>query len=694
MAANTRAAILAGLFLLAHVAVGATGARGFWGLDQLAWLPSLWLWPVAAAALALPWLARRAGRPGAEGEQAPSRGGTTPSPGRRVALHLLPVAAGIVVFIALPARTALLGDGLTYLDQLPLSAASGVAQVEHEPLAFRLILLAYRLLPDSAARAWTAFRLCAALAGALYVGLAVAVARAAVRDAGGRLLAAGLLLGLGVTALFCGYIEAYAPVAAGVLLYLFTALLVARGRAPFWLAAAALGVVLPLHSTLLALVPSLALLALRPARPPARRDLARALAGAAAALLLAVLIVAALGVAPRAPLARLRPDLLLSLWPGAAPGFRRAYGFWSPRHAGDLANLALLTAPGVVLLLLARVVRPARPTRDDAWLVAACLAPLAMVALINPEIGAFRDWDLLAWPAIPAALYVVMQLDRLPPGRAAGRAGAAAIVGAAAVHLLLWIGVNASAAASERRFAACLESCPLSPHAAAYGWETLGTHRRHAGHDREAAAAYEAAIRADGRNPRYWDLAALRHAELGDTTRAVAYLRRAIALAPDAHPENYQNLGVLYLGAGHADSAAACLARAFALDPRLVAAASTLVDLYVRLGQHAEAVAVLDRLLATDPRNAELASRAAAIALDGGLAEVARARATAALALRPGDSRLQAMLGEALYRLGRDDEAIVQWNAALPGFPERRWLEQRIAAARARAGSGAGQRRP
>ncbi len=221
MIPDTRAAGLASLFLLAHVAVAVTGVRGFWGLDQLRFLPSLWLWPVAAAALALPGLARARGNPATDAPAASPRGAAALPRRRSVAPYLLPVAAGVALCLALPARTALLGDGLTYLEQLPLSAASGVAQVEHEPLAFRLILLAYRLLPDSAAGAWTAFRICAVLAGALYTGLAVAVARAAVRDAGGRLLAVGLLLGLGVSALFCGYIEAYAPVAAGVLLYLW-----------------------------------------------------------------------------------------------------------------------------------------------------------------------------------------------------------------------------------------------------------------------------------------------------------------------------------------------------------------------------------------------------------------------------------------------------------------------------------------
>lgn len=687
MTPNTRAAGLASLFLLAHVVVALTGARGWWGCDQLLYLPSLWLWPVAAVALALPWAARSAGAAGPD-RAAPPRGTVVRRPGRSVALHLLPVAAGVTLFLALPARTALLGDGQTYLDQLPLSAASGVAQVEHEPLAFRLILLIYRLLPASAAAAWTAFRLCAALSGALYTVLAIAVARATARDAGGQRLVAGLLLGLGVTALFCGYIEAYAPVAAGVLLYLYVALLVAAGRAPFWLAAAVLGLILPLHSTLLALLPSLVLLA--PATTPrsARRDLARAAVGAALALLLGGLLVAALGVDPLAPFSRLRHDQLLALNPAAGADFRRAYGCWSPRHAGDLANLALLTAPGVVLLLLSRVVRPVRPTRHDAWLGAACLAPLATFALLNPEIGAFRDWDLFAWPAIPAAVYVATGLDRIPRGRGAGRAGAAAIVVAAGVHLLLWIGVNASAPASERRFAAGLAASPLSPHAAAYGWETLGTHERRAGRPREAAAAYEAAARADAHNPRYWDLAALRYAELGDTNRAVAYLRRAIAAAPATHPENYQNLGVLYLNSGHADSAAVCFARALELDPRLAATASTLVDVYVRLGRHADALRVLDRLLAATPNNPALLTRAVAIALDGGLNEIARARAEEALALRPADSRLRVMLGEALYRLGRDEAAIAAWNAALGTFPDRAWLEQRIAAARAHARAG------
>ena len=102
--------------------------------------------------------------------------------------------------------------------------------------------------------AMPAYRLLSPLAGALYLGVVLALSRNTWLAP--PWLTYGLLATLGLMQLFFGYVENYS-FAAGVLAYLWLGLGVLKGRRPLWLAAAVLAVTNATHPSTVILAPSL-----------------------------------------------------------------------------------------------------------------------------------------------------------------------------------------------------------------------------------------------------------------------------------------------------------------------------------------------------------------------------------------------------------------------------------------------------
>jgi hypothetical protein len=81
-----------------------------------------------------------------------------------------------------------------------------------------------------------------------------------------------------------------------------------------------------------------------------------------------------------------------------------AYSSFSLAHLGDLLNAVLLSSP------LALIVLPSLRFRDlwsdgvGIMLLSLSGGALVFLAIANPEIGAFRDWDVLSLPALPLLL--------------------------------------------------------------------------------------------------------------------------------------------------------------------------------------------------------------------------------------------------------------------------------------------------
>ncbi|MEO1767908.1 tetratricopeptide repeat protein [Thiobacter aerophilum] len=117
----------------------------------------------------------------------------------------------------------------------------------------------------------------------------------------------------------------------------------------------------------------------------------------------------------------------------------------------------------------------------------------------------------------------------------------------------------------------------------------------------QALAAFEAALAISPNDLRVLRSLGYLHGERGAWQTAESYLRRALALAPDA--VTWFNLGYLLDQSGRREQAIAAFREAVRLDSKLDRAWYGLGLAHAALGQHQEAVAALEKAGQLQPRN-------------------------------------------------------------------------------------------
>jgi Tfp pilus assembly protein PilF len=409
----------------------------------------------------------------------------------------------------------------------------------------------------------------------------VPVSRRLAGTAAARGLILGFLATAGATQLFAGYAEIYGLLLPPLFLYVLAALRdLPSSRFP-WLPACVLGVLVALHVMSVTLLPSLVLLALVRSEDGRLRFRFGTRVAAAASSLAAVLLMAAVASAIFFALdfdlleyvRTRREGHLLPLF--SEPTFVQSYRMFSFRHLFDVANQYVLAAPAAVM--------GAFLLRGNGWfhaqrvLLAVAAVPVVIFTIVaNPEVGAFRDWDVFSFAAPLVLLWVGASLGRSL--RDAPQIGHVALllIGAAGFHSLSWIAVNADAAAAEARFTRLLQSCPISRHAKAYGWETFSIHSKVTARPEESLSAFDRAIKADPDNPRYWQMAGELCLEMNRDDRARWYLTRALELRPGFVDARFA-LGIAYFRADEIAEAEALFQHVVAQDPNRA-------DAWYRLG--------------------------------------------------------------------------------------------------------------
>ena len=149
-------------------------------------------------------------------------------------LHPVLVLFGVGIFLGLRSATALLGDGNLYLNELPLVVEVGAFRVDRAPVVFWLVGQLYRLLLPFGHSPLFAYQLYSYLAGLLYLLLIWPAAHLFAHRITARILVAAFLLTSGFLQIFCGYVETYALLLPGILLYAMSGYGVLQRRLPLW----------------------------------------------------------------------------------------------------------------------------------------------------------------------------------------------------------------------------------------------------------------------------------------------------------------------------------------------------------------------------------------------------------------------------------------------------------------------------
>ncbi len=84
-----------------------------------------------------------------------------------------------------------------------------------------------------------------------------------------------------------------------------------------------------------------------------------------------------------------------------------AYSLFSGEHLVDLLNVLLLSAPAFFLAFW-----PGKFDRRQIFVTVALAGALGFTLMVDPKIGAFRDWDLLSIFAIPLAALIALRAPR------------------------------------------------------------------------------------------------------------------------------------------------------------------------------------------------------------------------------------------------------------------------------------------
>jgi len=167
------------------------------------------------------------------------------------------------------------------------------------------------------------------------------------------------------------------------------------------------------------------------------------------------------------------------------------------------------------------------------------------------------------------------------------------------------------------------------------------------------------------------------HADLGNVRRlsgdaagAIESFKTALALDP-GRAAAWNNFGLSLLAAGRAAEAGAAFGHALECEPRFAEALRNLVNTMSGLGQTAELRSQLEAIVARDKNNSEAHAALGFVELDcfaapdRALIQFERARE---LGLH--DAELFVNRGIALHDLGRIDEAVASYDAALVADPD------------------------
>lgn len=586
------------VLLAAHMYAAYYPAGSVWGILHGTQLPAVWRWVIWGAGLLLIFPPSAAAIAGGCARYVHRPRIFPAVPFARKAIVLLLLWAGLFVFRS---RAHIFGDGYRMLDRLAEAGPSVLfsADILKETLDFGWHWLNHRVWaePLGVSPEFTyGFLNC--LAGVLMlIGLARLI-RELTPAGEQRLLLWAAIASSGTLLLGFGYVESYSWAFAGAVWAVLYAVRALR-RPELWRAAFVLWLI-AVGFHLLALIFAPAMIWAFFAR---RRD--RPLPAGGVVVITGVLAAGSSFIAARL--------LGLHLFVFPLVGHHGNYALWSTAHLIDLVNLALLVAPAALPLLIMALPKGRDTALAGGWSIvalAACGAGWAAV-VIDPTLGAARDWDLLSY----CGPFLSLSAAGLVLNRKSGISNATIsvlavqLVGLVVFHTVPWVAAHQNAGRAVEMMDVMLADDPHlsteyddAARAVDFGqflisddlqrydlgtkyylrrvtavpddpdaWWSLGSMYWYRGLPDSCYSAYRESLRADSTNVQYW-----------------------------------HNFGVLLLGQNHLSEAKRCLLKVQELKPGELQPLWGLATLYQLEGRYDSVVIMLERVVQLEPDSWEV----------------------------------------------------------------------------------------
>jgi tetratricopeptide (TPR) repeat protein len=503
-------------------------------------------------------------------------------------------------------KTYLLGDSFLRAREIN----QGLEFSFTAPLDFLIHLGVVRFL------GWDAFftyAVLSVLGGVLFLFLVFLLGDILGRDGRERALIFLVVLCMGATQLFFGYVESYTLLYVAMTAYLFFSLGYLMDRSGLVFPILSFLLCLGLHLSALSLLPSLLYLIFAKRRGI---DLSRIL------LSFGLVILVGLGLfllGSYDPEARGLSYFLIHPL-GAGEVF---YSLFSGSHLLDIINHQLLVSPvGLLLVLTGLLAFPKRSSRDGAIgflvLVSVCTLGYALVVdpklggflvlvsvctlgyalVVDPKLGYARDWDLFAFSGLGYTLLGLYLFLRYVKGlrKEALRYATIGLIFTSLVSTIPWIYVNSTDAKAVARFEHLLDLDKRRSHT---GRETLAIHYNMKGEREKEIEQWRKAI-AFTQNARYINNLASVYYEMQRYDLALRYLDRSLEVDPVYHYTHFSR-GEVLIHLSRYDEAIAEFKKAIELKPDRIEYYRNLGANLANLGRNREAVEVLQEGLKEDP---------------------------------------------------------------------------------------------
>ncbi len=507
-------------------------------------------------------------------------------------------AAGLslLIFNLFKTKTHLLGDGFQILDSIQ---AGSLTPNWSQPLAIWIYLNSHHLLNQvfnlSSA---SVYALVSYLAGIIFVIFSLKLANLLGKSPSLRLFIFLILILVGSIELFFGYAEHYPLLCAGILVYLFYCLKYLRRETEFWVPLIILFILVPLHFSSLFLVPSLLFLYLF---RDEYKGFSRILKNKITWILLLCLLILFIGLVLY--VGKYNWFVLSYLIPvlhGRYTGPN--YTLFSPGHIIDFLNQQFLISPvGFTLCLIFLIIRP-KPlvfkNRTFQFLLTVALAQLFFNFIINPGLGAPRDWDLFAGGGLGYTALALFVFSQVQTDVKSNHLKLKLII-VASLFTLPWILINANPDKSVARFRNLLD---LDPKKSRNGHFILAGYFDRSGKPEEMDKENRKIMEKFPELELYQQ--GMRLMVKDDLTQAYQYFTRSLQIAPD-FAEAHAGLGWYYLTIGNLNKSESEYEKALQLKPDYPIAYSDLGDVYMKELKFKDAERMYHRVLklrVDDPR--------------------------------------------------------------------------------------------
>jgi len=483
----------------------------------------------------------------------------------------LVVASSLALFWLARERFYLLGDGTLVVRLVKqLASVENVASsFPHEPLSGFLLwrcaqaCSAIGFLPTEE----FPVQLVSILAGGVALILVRALSRRLVTEPVDRLLLGLFLVAGGGSQLFFGYVENYAPLAAGFLLFLLLSIRYLQGGGSLALPAMAFGLLFTLHFSMLAMVPSLGMLLHSCHRRKRWAEIPAALFSMVA-VTAGLLWLCGYSLASFTEILLKTGTHLLPLGSVTLP--QQAYTMFSSRHAAELGNLLMLLSPfALVIPLLVMATGRGRGRRGDSlwlFLLAAAGGGVVFAFVANLDLGMSRDWDVLATYAIGLVLLAGTFWLTAVPDVGVRRRLMVMVVGLTLLPSVGWIAVNASEERALARFETLPDLRVWGRSAVTAAYEELAVFYRRRMDAAKAVEYFRRYIAIDSGNGRIWSGLAYVYSLTADTENEMLAYERAVACHTTIL-EAYLSLSTIYANQGRLDEALAAARLGVELHP-------------------------------------------------------------------------------------------------------------------------------